>query len=410
MRVLRLSKSTARRYIMGKQGLWPGRRWEGLDGTDQALSEIQALQMDPLNIVARSHDLALFGRVLNYQPLFLDQKIYQERRFFDYGGGLFIYPMSELPYWRLHMQRTGQHGRVAEVVKAYPEVVAQVLQAVRERGPLGNRDFNTFERAVQGNYRGTKQSAIALYYLWLKGELMIHHRVRFERVYDLRERVVPANYDYAAQVDETEAFFARKAVEFLGLISERGWIATLADYIQRRVEKEEGHTWLDRLVRQGELLQVEVETAKTALYMPAGDLPWVELLQRGEIPPAWQPLGPTTLDEVTILAPLEIVSARGRSAWLFDFEYIWEVYKPANLRRWGYYTVPVLYGDKLVARLDPKLDRKTGVLQILGYWLEDAQLKNDKAYHLALERGLQRLGQMVGAKQIDLAEGMKILI
>jgi uncharacterized protein YcaQ len=125
-------------------------------------------------------------------------------------------------------------------------------------------------------------------------------------------------------------------------------------------------------------------------------------LESGRIPKAWKPLGPTTEEEVTLLAPLEIASARGRAKQLFDFDYVWEVYKPVHLRRWGYYTLPVLYGDDLVARLDPKLDRKTNTLHILGFWLE-ADTAVDADFIAALGRGLLRFAQMTGADKIDVS-------
>jgi uncharacterized protein YcaQ len=113
-----------------------------------------------------------------------------------------------------------------------------------------------------------------------------------------------------------------------------------------------------------------------------------------------------TLDEVTILAPLEICSARGRAAKLFDFEYVWEVYKPVEQRRWGYYVLPILYGDRLVARLDPRLERETATLRILGFWLEDQALGDDPAFAAAFQRGLRRFMQLAGAHSVVLPESM----
>ncbi len=119
--------------------------------------------------------------------------------------------------------------------------------------------------------------------------------------------------------------------------------------------------------------RVAIEGSKDDSYALAEDLPLLETLEAGKIPEAWRPLGPTTEEEAVFLAPLDIVSARGRAAQLFDFDYVWEVYKPVEKRRWGYYTLPILWGDRLVARLDPKLDRKTGTLEIKGFWLEDSR-------------------------------------
>ena len=100
-----ISIPTMRRFILGKQGLWPGRRWQGKAGAAQAIREIGAVQIDPLVVVARNHDLKLHSRVANYESGHLNELLYQDRQFFDYGGLLQIYPMEELPYWKIHMQR-----------------------------------------------------------------------------------------------------------------------------------------------------------------------------------------------------------------------------------------------------------------------------------------------------------------
>ena len=126
------------------------------------------------------------------------------------------------------------------------------------------------------------------------------------------------------------------------------------------------------------------------------------MLEAGDIPSAWKPLGPSTQDEVTFVAPLEIVSARGRAKKVFDFEYIWEVYKPVAQRRWGYYVLPILYGDDLVARLDPKLDRKTMTLHINGFWLEGDTPVRDPAFADALGKGLARFASFVEAQQVNI--------
>jgi uncharacterized protein YcaQ len=131
------------------------------------------------------------------------------------------------------------------------------------------------------------------------------------------------------------------------------------------------------------------------------DQPHLSELEAGRIPKSWKPLGPSTEEEVTFLAPLDMVSARGRAKQVFDFEYLWEVYKPVHQRRWGYYTLPILYGDDLVARLDPKLDRATNTLHILGFWLEDDAPK-DEAFANALGRGLARFAKLVNAQRVEL--------
>jgi uncharacterized protein YcaQ len=124
-------------------------------------------------------------------------------------------------------------------------------------------------------------------------------------------------------------------------------------------------------------------------------------LSAGRIPKAWKPVDTTTTEEVVFLAPLDHVSARGRAKELFSFEYVWEVYKPEHQRKFGYYVLPVLWGDRLVARFDSKLDRTTNTFIILGFWLEDKALAKDEAFAEALARGFARFVNFLGAEKID---------
>ena len=168
------------------------------------------------------------------------------------------------------------------------------------------------------------------------------------------------------------------------------------------MDVEEANQRIAELYEQDVILPVSIEGSKDRWIALAQDLPLLEELDAGRTPTAWTPLGPSTQDEVTFVAPLEIVSARGRAKEVFDFEYIWEVYKPLDKRRWGYYVLPILYGDDLVARLDPKLDRKTMTLHIKGFWLEDDTPVNDPAFADALGKGLARFAKFVDAKNIDI--------
>lgn len=394
---MRISKQTARRFVLGRQGLWPGRRWAGLQGVHDALTACEAVQIDPLNVTARNHDITLWGRVLDYQPDYLHTALYDDRAFFEYGGAIFVYPIAERRYWQHHMTR--QHGAAARR-NISPELLDQVRTALRERGPLGNRDFTGNARV--NSYRGRKDTGPALFHLWLTGETVIHHRRRFERVYDLSERVLPPDLLTMAPEAETEAHFARKAIAFMGLIRERAWANSVADALQRKIGHEDAAVWLNRLMQQGVIAQVAIEGAKEDSYALAEDLPLLETLEAGKIPVAWHPSGPTTEEEAVFLAPLDIVSARGRAAQLFDFDYVWEVYKPVQKRRWGYYTLPILWGDRLVARLDPKLDRKNGTLEVKGFWREDSISAQNTDFIEALARGLRRFATFIGAQQFAL--------
>ena len=396
-----ISKQTYRRFLLGSQGLWPGRRYLGLSGTESALRQMQALQLDPLVMVARSQDIAMYGRVLDYKPDLLYKMAYEKRKAFDYGGWLMMYPMSEFPYWGLHMQRRKEKGLRYESFSHPPkEVIKFVLKELREKGPLGNRDIEG-DAVKAWSYRGRKETSITLFYLWLIGEVMISTRKGFDRIYDLRERVVPPEFDYSASEEESEDFFGKKHIAFLGIARENGWRIGLGDFIHRTVTVQEGKQRIERLIEKGEVSRVRVEGFSENFLILNSDQAHLSALEAGRVPRAWKPKGVTTSEEVTLLAPLEIVSARGRAKKVFDFEYVWEVYKPAHQRKWGYYTLPILYGDDLVARLDPKLDSATNALHILVFWLEDDAPK-DIVFVEALANGLSRFAGMIDAKKIDL--------
>ena len=394
-----ISQQTARRFVLGKQGLWPGRRWKGKKGTAQAIRACEAVQLDPLNVVARSQDLVLHSRVLDYKPEYLYQVAYKNREFFDYGGWLAMYPMSDLPYFRFHMEQRERDAYVQRFVPEHQIVLDQVRAELRERGPLGNRDFDGKRLATQ-SYRGRKETSVALFDMWLSGELMIHHRQGFDRVYDFRENIAPKEFDYVVEEKDAEEFFARKAVAFQGLLREAGMRISLEYDMRRKYGREAARRLLDEWIESGMFNQVQVEGLRETFLILKEDVAVLGSLEKGKIPKRWNAKETTTLEEVTFLAPLDIVSARGRAKKLFDFDYIWEVYVPAPKRRWGYYTLPILYGDDLVARLDPKLDRKTMTLEILGFWHEDDAPVKDAEFANALANGLIRFAKFLEAKKI----------
>jgi uncharacterized protein YcaQ len=395
-----ISKLTFRRFLLGSQGLWPGRRFRGLKGVGDVLRQTEALQLDPLNIVARSQEIAMYGRVLDFKTSHIYQMAYEKRSAFDYGGWLAMYPMEELPFWHTYMKRRGEYGRWGtDFARKNLALIKSVKTALKERGPLGNRDFEG-AALKEWSYRGRKDTALILYYLWLTGEVMISHRKGFDRYYDLRERVAPAEYRHAVSERESEDFFARKSISFMNIMREKRFRFSWQDAIMRTVSPKEAEKKLAEMYTQNIIHPLQLEGSKEKWIVLTRDLPALEALEAGRIPKAWKSLGPTTEEEATLLAPLEMVSARGRAKLVFDFDYIWEVYKPLHQRRWGYYTLPILYGDDLVARLDPKMDRTTGTLHILGFWLEDDAPKNE-AFASALAKGLIRFARMTGAVRVD---------
>src|SRR5258706_1386712 len=396
--MLTIDINTARRFILGKQGLWPGRRWRGIKGAEQAMRAIEYLQLDPLQIIVRSQDIKLHSRVLDYTPSMWEELAYQQRKFFDWGGWLAVRPMDELPHWRVVMRRERDSGsRMLSIARDHAEAIVEMRAILHERGTGSNRDLKIATRARTQSYRGRKDSALALYYLWITGEVMTHHRERFERVYALTETVAPAHLIRESDEAEADRFLLKKDISFSGLSR----LNRVQDSFFRGVPFDKAQQIREAMLADGEIIEVQVEGWKAVHYALGSDAEALHDLSAGRVPKAWAPLETTTTEEVVFLAPLDHVSARGRAKIVFGFDYVWEVYKPEHQRRFGYYTLPILWGDRLVARFDSKFDRTTGTFVVLGLWLADAPPGNRAAFAEALACGFARFVTVLGASKLD---------
>lgn len=400
--MLTIDIETARRFILGRQGLWPGRRWRGVKGTEQAMRAMEYLQLDPLQIVARTQDIKLHSRVFDYKPTMWEDVTYGKRRFFDWGGWLAVRPMDELPYWRVVMrrERTGEQrwSRMPRMAHDHAEAIAEMRALLRERGTLKNRDFGMETRTRTQSYRGRKDSALALYYLWITGEVMTHHRENFERVYALTENVAPAHLMYESGEAEADRFLIKKEIAFSGLSRPNRAL----DSFLRGIPSGKAYQQISRaLLEDGEIIEVRVDGWKPIHYALGSDEKLLRGLSAGRVPKAWTPLETTTTEEVLFLGPFDQTVARGRAKDVFGFDYVLEIYKPAHRRKFGYYTLPVLWGDRIVARFDSRLDRAANTFVILGFWLEDKALGRDEAFAEALARGFARFAAFLGADRMD---------
>ncbi len=392
----------ARRYILGKQGLWPGRRFVGLDGAEAAMRGCEHFQLDPLTMIARSQDIQLAARVIDYKPDDWQTLTYGQRKFFDWGGWLAARPMEELPYFRRLMLREAVDPAWKEWAHPRNAVIEEMRAVMRERETVTNRNFAMKDRTRNdGDYRGRKDSALGLYYLWRMGEVMTFKRERFERVYARAERVAPAHLLVPASEDATDRHMLLKEVAFYGLHNLRAYGVGRGNFIEKKMTTQLWSDWRERLLGETAIVPVKVEGWKHDMYARAEDATILTAIAAGRRPAAWTPLDTDSVQECSFLAPLDPVSGRSRADTLFDFRYRWEVYTKEHKREYGYYVLPVLWGDRLVARFDSKFDKTTKVFHILGLWLEDYALAKNADFAHALALGFQRFARFLGATKID---------
>ena len=277
--MLEISAVTARRYVMGRQGLWPGRRWRGLDGAGAAMRAVEDLQLDPLVVVARAHDLMLHSRVLDYAIGDWATLTYERREFFEWGGWLAVRPIEELPYFRVVMRRERDHGHWRDVQKEHAAAIQDVLAVLRERGEVSNRDFAMHARTRIDDYRGRKDSALALHYLWRIGDVMVTRRERFERVYALTEAVAPAEALREVDAEEADEVLLRKQIAADGLTRLPG----LSGLLRRPVPAAELAERRARWLAAGDAIEVRVEGWRATQLAVGADSARIEALERGQI-------------------------------------------------------------------------------------------------------------------------------
>jgi uncharacterized protein YcaQ len=276
------------------------------------------------------------------------------------------------------------------------QVVDEVLAAIREHGPLSSLDLKGWDKVEWTWGNQVRLGRAVLETLYGAGKLVVHHRTGTRRTFELVERVLPADLlsapDPNPDDEKYQNWHVLRRVGGLGLANPKAseyWLGVLGVKTQQR------RAILARLVAGGELVSAAVEDLPGhTFYLRAADLPTLEAVQSGSLPQAG----------AAILGPLDnFMWDRDLLRWLFDFDYVWEVYKPVAKRKYGYYVLPVLYGDRFVARFDPAFDKKTRVLSIKNWWWE-AGVEPDPAMQAALVRCFRDFASYLDASQLGLGE------
>lgn len=363
---MQLTLSQARALHLAAQGLHrrPRRRARKPDAL-ATIRRMRALQIDTIHVVERSPYLVLFSRLGPYPTEWLDALL-EEGRIFEYWAheACFL-PVEDYPLYRERMLEPGDLGwkYSHEWVEEHRGLVERVLTHVREEGPVRAADLGG-ERRRGASWWGWKPEKRALEMLFSAGELMVARRHRFQRVYDLRERVLP-DWDDARlpSPEETRRALVLAAVRALGL-ARAAWVA---DYF--RMDKTGTPGVVAQLAAAGELLEARVPGWDDVVYIHPENLELAERAAGGRIRPSL----------TTLLSPFDpVVWDRRRALELFGFDYRLECYTPAEKRRWGYFVLPILRRGALVGRLDAKAHRKSGVFEVKALYLEEGVRASDR--------------------------------
>jgi hypothetical protein len=366
-----LSIAQARRLAIGAQGLTGTRPSVTPDRRHlrRALKHTGLFQIDSVNVLARAHYLPAYSRLGPYDATLLDRMAFRHREMFEYWGHeAALLPVEAQPLMRWRMERAeslvDRWGRIGKVVRERPGYIEWVYDEVVQRGPVSAGEVAEDEK------RGTEEwgwnwtdAKTVLEYLFYAGRVTVASRRNFERLYDLPERVLPAEILNLPTPDEETAH--RELLLLAARHHGVGTLTDLADYY--RLRNPVARPRLAELVEDGRLEQVEVRGwAHPAYVLPGTTVP-------------------RRMAGRALLVPFDpLVWERARTERLFDFHYRIEIYVPSHRRVHGYYVLPFLLRDRLVGRVDLKADRGSGVLRVQSAWAEP-EAPEDAAAELAVE-------------------------
>lgn len=370
---LTLTNEQARRFLLLKQGLISDYRFIGKPGVIDFLRQAGCIQFDPIDVCGRNPELVLQSRVKGFTKQLLSSLLYEERLLLDYfDKNLAIILTTDWPYFRRYREAYQTGGRSHSQVNA---IYNEIKRIIREKGPVSSADLD-FNDKVDWYWNDTKLSRAALETMYFRGELAVHHKKGAVKYYDLAENCIPVELLHAAEPypDELEhqKWRVLRRIGGVGLLWNKPSDAWLNIWGLKSPERNE---IFKQLLNEEKILEITVEGIKAQLYCLATDWSILE----------------TIMEEPELKARCELVAPLDNLLWdrrlikaLFNFDYKWEVYTPVAQRKFGYYVLPLLYGDRFIGRVEAIRDRVGQTLVIKNIWYETG-VKRTKKLEAAID-------------------------
>ena len=382
-----ITKQQAARFILAKQGLTGSYRFIGKEGAYDYVRQAGCIQYDPVDVCGKNAELTLQSRVKGFSKSMLRELLYEDRKLVDYADKeLSIWPTEDWPYFSSYRQRSLKLGRTFKGLKPLEK---KALAFIEENGPVSS-DTLPIEGEIfwhssmhwSGNWQKKSQAARSvLEQLYTDGVLIIHHKKGSRKYYDLAEKYLPESVlksdNPCKDEEEFTAWRVLRRIGAVGLL----WDKNSTAFLGIDINAEKRKKVLDTLTAQGKICPVMVQGIKQTFYYRSEDDPLMGSIVDGsaDMKPRMSfiaPLDPLMWDKSLILA-------------LWDYQYSWEIYTPAEKRKYGYYTLPILSGDRFVGRIEAVPDRKGKVLMVKGLWWEPG-IRQTKKLNKELEKTLIR--------------------
>lgn len=401
MEKLKITKAEARRFLIHYHGLGSSNIFQGEAGILDYFKRVGCIQYDPLNVVGRNADLVLQSRIPGYSPFILEKMLYSDRSLVDgWDKMMAIYRQEDWPlFHRVRKEREIEIQRILrnrDSLKAL-KLTGEIRDILLQKGPLQSTkiDIGTGGKGVWGH---RKLSGAAMDYMFNRGELGIYGKKNTQKIYDLIENLLPSQLiDFPDPFKNDRDFYKwyfKRRIGSLGLIwgcNGGGWLGHFLS------DKTLRNSILTELVKEKSITTVSVEGIDETFYIRTEDTKFLNSVQEKNEP------------TMRFLAPLDnLLWDRAMIKKIFGFEYSWEVYVPKEKRKYGYYVLPVLYGDQLVARFEPEKHRGNKPLEIKNWWWEEG-ITVTEAMKLSVEKSLKMFCEYLEADGIHTKSLKKII-
>jgi hypothetical protein len=372
-----LSRAEGRRLLVAHLGLHK-MQGRGVHGTRALLQRLRCIQLDPLDVIGTNADLVVMARVENVARGDVWRHLFPRHAFEHFAKERCILPAETFPYYRTqgHEAQTPWWGHGERERRVSPELVRAVLDEVRRHGPLTARDLTDHGEVEPLDWSGWKGTAratsMALEILWTRCEIVVAGRTQSgTKIYDVPER---AFGEQPLPAEEFGRWAVRERARAAGLLTRGG-----GGSIWSMLRRVKSSPVIDELLEAGELIEVAIEHS-TRRYLA--------------VPSFFEHKRVHYDDQVRIVGPLDpLLWDRDLVRHIFEFDYVWEVYKPESQRKWGWYVCPLLHRDRFIGRLDARIEGETLVVSKL--WLETAN-----ADRTAIDAALQRHANLCGATRV----------
>ena len=388
--MITMTREQARRFILSKQGLLGKYRFAGKEGAYQYVRQSGCIQYDPVDVCGKNAELTLQSRVRGFTRKMLAELLYKDRLLVDYTDkALSIWPSEDWPYFSVYRDRSKTHGAGFPDI---PELEEQAVAYIRENGPVSSDSLPVEGKVFwhssmhwSGNWHGASPAARSvLEQLYTDGVLIIHHKSGSRKFYDLADRYFSRDLLEAKNpCTEGMAFCKwriRRRIGAVGLL----WNRRSDAFIGIEMTADQRDAAFEKLEEDGTILKAAVEGIRFPLYFLTEDLPLAEAVLADTI---------DRKPRLEFLAPLDpMLWDRKLIEAIWDYQYTWEIYTPAEKRKFGYYVLPMVYGEKMAGRIEAAADRKAKTLVVKNVWYE-AGFSQTKKLDAAVDSAVRRLAK-----------------